>query len=167
MIEDEKAIEKRYKAGLGLLTTAMFITFAIMHISLSVEQYNVSRMNKFNQAVTYSLFPDIDTKIPLSPKQWTNKATMNDYFTKEVGKSFQGASYNSNITYFHEFNHLLPNMKITKILSQKIDCGSTVSNWIGKNNAKLNNKPYPSVGYGYPFQEDECYGTYEDGRLED
>lgn len=68
-------------------------------------------------------------------------------------------------TYFHQFNYILPNMKITKILAKKIDCGSPVSNWVARNQAKLNNKPYPSEGYGYPYANDECFGTFENEEL--
>ena len=109
-------------------------------------------MNKFNQAVTYSLFPNIDINVHLSPKQWTSKESMHNYFEKEVSSLFEGASYNvDSNSYFHQFNHILPYMRITKVLAKKIDCGSIVSNFIGENKAKLNNKPYPSAEYGYPF----------------
>ena len=70
-------------------------------------------------------------------------------------------------SYFHQFNLILPYIRTTKILAQKIDCGSIVSNFIGKNKAKVDNKPYPSTDYGYPFfNEDECYSTFEGGKLE-
>ena len=80
----------------------MFIVFFVMHISLSVKQYDVTQMNKFNQAVTYSLFPDIDVNVHLSPKQWTSKESMHDYFEQKVSKLFEGASYNDeSYSYFH------------------------------------------------------------------
>ena len=60
---------------------------------------------------------------------------MHEYFEKDVQDLFKGACYNVPNTYFHMFNHLLPYMKITKVLAKKIDCGSPVSNWIGRNNA--------------------------------
>ena len=77
---------------------------------------------------------------------------MHDYFEQKVSKLFEGASYNDDsYSYFHQFNYLLPNMRVTKILTKKIDCGSEVSNFIGKNKATLNKMAYPSEKYGYPF----------------
>ena len=68
MIIDATALEERNEAVFGFVTTVMFVVFFIMHISLSIVQYNIAQMNKFNQAVTYSLFPDVDVNVPLSPK---------------------------------------------------------------------------------------------------
>ena len=66
-----KRLDQRNSAIFGILTTVMFLTFAMMHISQSITGYNISQMNKFNQATTFSLFPDIDVNDHLSPKQWT------------------------------------------------------------------------------------------------
>ena len=68
MFSKELNSAKMYKNIFGAITTSMFIIFFAMHISLSYAQYNVSQMNKFNQAVVYSLFPDIDYAKKLSPK---------------------------------------------------------------------------------------------------
>jgi hypothetical protein len=39
-------------------------------------------------------------------------------------------------------NHLIPNIKITNVRTQKKDCGSEKSNWIGKNKAALDGVDY-------------------------
>jgi len=41
----------------GLVSTVIFMIFAIMHISLSEDQYDVVNMNKFNRAVSLASLP--------------------------------------------------------------------------------------------------------------
>jgi len=61
--------------------------------------------------------------------------------------------------YFHQMNHIIPYMKVTTVQAKEIECGTSVSKWIGKNEAVLNNATYDGVNYGYPFPGEKCYST--------
>ena len=52
----------------GMFSTLLFIVFAVIHISLSLDQYNVGNMNKLNRSVTLASLPQLDDQIPLTPK---------------------------------------------------------------------------------------------------
>jgi len=64
-ITEEKKTNAYY---FGLISTVIFMIFAIMHISLSLDQYAVPNMNKFNRAVTLATLPQINDELPLAPK---------------------------------------------------------------------------------------------------
>jgi len=55
----KKAIQTK-KDYFGYISTIIFLVFAIMHISLSLDQYDVGNMNKFGKSVTLATLPQID-----------------------------------------------------------------------------------------------------------
>jgi len=66
--------------------------------------------------------------------------------------------------YFHQLNHIIPYIKLTTVQAAQIECGSDVSNWIGKNKAAEAKKPF-GPEFGYPFSSDKCYSTVGGGAL--
>lgn len=65
---------------------------------------------------------------------------------------------------FHQFNHIVPYIKMTTIRGKKIECGSTTANQKGKNEAVITGEP--ASKYIYPFQNDSCYSIFLSGILD-
>ena len=155
-------IQKNENAALmfGAVNTIAFMAFAIMHISLSLDQYDVGNMNKFNRAVTLSTLPQIDIKKPLTPKQFMNKNELEDYLSGFMNYLFvDGSSEIKNKAFYHQLNHIVPYIKLINLQVEQIDCGSDVSNWRGKNTAAENDAEF-TTEYVYPFDDDKCYATF-------
>ena len=153
--------QKLERGMFGLLSTIMFIIFAAMHISLSYYQYNIFLMNQFNQAVTLSLFPEVEYQKILLSKQFISRNQMQDYFLNDVNERMRGASSNiSDKDFFHQQNLLLPYIKLYNVRGKEIECGSTTANWNGKNEALVQGQPY-DMKFGYPYNAtDRCFVTY-------
>lgn len=98
-------------------------------------------MNLFNQAVTKQLFPQIDVTDPLAPKQFLSVKELEDYFLNEVDYYFQDQSEKvTHKAYFHQFNHIVPFVKLVSVRGELKECGSPVSNWIDKSKAVKKNE---------------------------
>ena len=52
-----RKIDAQQKLALSAISTITFVIFTIMHVTLSYEQYDVTRMSAFNRAVTLSSIP--------------------------------------------------------------------------------------------------------------
>lgn len=164
----EQALAKmRFEKNVfSFINTSMFLIYAVMHVMLSYGQYDVVNMNNFNLAVTQSLLPQIDTDKNLAPKQFISKKELNEYFLYNVDYLFKDASDQiENKAYFHKFNFIIPFFKLTNIQAKEIECGSDVSNWIGKNRAAEAGEEY-STKYGYPFNE-TCYASYISKKIDE
>jgi len=50
---------------------------------------------------------------------------------------------------------MVPWIRLISVQAEKVDCGSHVSNWKGKNKAAIAGKPFPpySSKYVYPFPD--------------
>lgn len=148
----------------GMVSTVMFLMFALMHISLSLDQYDVSNMNKFNRSVSLASLPQIDADILLTPKQFTTISELEDYLLVKMNYLFRDASPAiKKKAQFHRLNHIIPYIKLTNLQAQEIECGSDVSNWKGKNKAKIAGEAY-GPKFGFPFLNEQnpekCYATY-------
>lgn len=62
-------------------------------------------------------------------------------------------------------NHIHPYIKLTNKQSSSIECGSETSNWISKNKAAEANQPFTLREFGYPYESDQCYGTFGQGKF--
>mgnify|MGYP006893268721 CR=1 FL=1 len=57
-------------------------------------------------------------------------------------------------------------MKLTTVQAAEIECGSDVSNWIGKNKAaEAKSKGEDFSKFGYPFPSEKCYSTMVFGKM--
>ena len=68
-----RKIDAQQKLALSAISTITFVIFTIMHVTLSYEQYDVTRMSAFNRAVTLSSIPQVDTDVPVAAKQFTSR----------------------------------------------------------------------------------------------
>lgn len=88
----------------------------------------------------------------------------------EVDYYFQDQSEQvDHKAYFHQFNHIVPFVKLVSVRGELKECGNPVSNWIDKNKAvrqdeQLTVKQLESMGY--PFQDERCYTTWTSGGLD-
>ena len=60
MEENKKKMRDEYdnqKMKLSVLSTITFVIFTLMHVTLSYEQYDITRMCAFNNAVSLSSLP--------------------------------------------------------------------------------------------------------------
>lgn len=122
-------------------------------------------MVSFNYALTQQLLPGIDPETVISSKQFLTTAEMEKYFLVEVNDRMKGQSEQViDKPMFHKFNHIIPYVKMTINVGEKIECGSLRSNQKGKNNALLDNKEADKE-YVYPFEDDKCYAAYGTGKL--
>lgn len=66
--------QRKLKASrFGNFVTINFLMFAIMHISLSLDQYNVGKMNEFGTATSYAFLPNIDLSKAVAAMQFINR----------------------------------------------------------------------------------------------
>lgn len=163
---------KVYKTSMifGLTSTVMFLAFCTQHIMLATTQYQCDQMNLLNQAVTKQLFPHIDITDPLAPKQFLSIKELEDYFLNDVDYYFQDQSEKvEDKAYFHQFNHIVPFVKLVSVRGELKECGSPVSNWIDKNKAAKQDETLTVKQLetkGYPFEDEKCYSTWTSGHLD-
>lgn len=146
----------------GYLSTFLFLFFFGLHIILASQQYDIKQMNQFNHGIASSLLPGIDTDVMLAPKVFLNISEVQDYFVTGVNARFKDSSDQIlDKEFFFKQNHLIPNIKLTNVMTEKKDCGSDTSNWSGKNRMILEGNPDSSeFDYTYPFRNDSCYWVY-------
>ena len=63
-----------------------------MHVTLSYDQYDVTRMCAFNNAVSLASLPQIDLETFVAAKQFTNVDELEKYFLHNANYLFKGAS---------------------------------------------------------------------------
>ena len=70
----------------------------------------------FNQATTKFFFPGVDPETVISSKQFLTNEEMEEYFLVDVNNQMKGASSEvSDKPLFHNFNHIVPFIKLTTI----------------------------------------------------
>ena len=55
--EKMKKQDRKEKLLLSVVSTVTFVIFTIMHVTLSYDQYDITRMSAFNSAVTMASLP--------------------------------------------------------------------------------------------------------------
>lgn len=58
--------DHKKKMTLSVLSTVTFVIFTVMHVTLSYDQYDITRMRAFNQAVSLASLPQINLDKPVA-----------------------------------------------------------------------------------------------------
>ena len=99
---------------------------------------------------------------PLTPMQFVTRYELEDWLLTQVNDMFKKASDSiENKSYFYMQNHFVPFLKLTNVMTKKIECGSVVSNNKALDKAAREGKTTgPDSEFGYPY-DDICYATHK------